>query len=144
MATKAFLDKGPSLHLKWDELACKDGTPYPQKFILDGRIFRLASMFEDIRMVWNKPIEILSAYRTESHNKKVGGARNSQHLLGRALDLRPPKGIKIDDFYTQIKMNVDDFGIHGLGKYPTFVHVDFRPINKLVVWRGNGVKDSHA
>lgn len=138
------MDKGPSIHLTWAELACKDGTAYPQKYILDGRIFRLAAMFEDIRMIWNKPIEILSAFRTPSHNRKVGGAKQSQHLYGRAIDLRPPKGVKLVDFYNIIKQNTDEFGIHGLGRYDTFVHVDFRPIEKLIVWRGNGPKDSNA
>lgn len=138
----SLVSKGPSQNLTWKELACKDGTPYPDKFILDGRIFKLAAIFEDIRHIWGKPITILSAFRTPAHNKKVGGARNSQHLHGRALDLAPPKGIKLDDFYEAIKKNVDHFGITGIGKYKTFVHVDIRPTDKLVVWRGNGVKDS--
>lgn len=32
-------------------------------------------------------IQIRSAYRSKSHNERVGGARNSQHLKGKALDL---------------------------------------------------------
>lgn len=139
---RLFLDKGPSKNIKWAELACKDGTPYPQRFILDGRIFKLALVFEDIRQIWNKPITILSAYRTTKHNKAIGGAVNSQHLQGRALDLRPPLGISIKQFYDTIKLNSSDFGIHGLGKYKTFVHVDIRPVDRLVTWSGTGVKDS--
>lgn len=137
-----LVNSGPSQHLTWKELACKDGTPYPDKFILDGRIFKLAAVFEDIRHLWGKPITILSAYRSPTHNKKVGGARNSQHMQGRALDLAPPKGVKIGDFYETIKNNADKFGITGIGKYKTFVHVDVRPTDKLIVWRGTGVKDS--
>ncbi len=136
------MGNGPSVHLTWKELGCKDGTPYPKKFILDGRVFKLAAVFEDIRGIWNKPITIHSAYRTPEYNKKIGGARNSQHVQGRALDLAPPKGIKLDDFYNKIKSNASEFGIHGLGKYTTFVHVDIRPVDRLVVWYGNGVKDS--
>jgi len=124
-------------------LACKDGTPYPDEFKLDGRVFQLAAVFEDIRRVCgNKPIRINSAYRSPAHNKKIGGARNSQHLHGRALDLVPPKGMSVDKFYEIIRLNADDFGIRGLGKYKTFVHIDIRPADKLVVWRGTGVKDS--
>ena len=78
------LANGPSEHLSWKELACKDGTPYPEKFKLDGRVFQLALVFEDIRSIWNKPIVIHSAYRSPEHNRKIGGARNSQHVEGRA------------------------------------------------------------
>ena len=134
---------GPSSHLSWKELACKDGTPYPDEFIKDGRVFTLALVFEDIRsLCGDKPIRVLSAYRTPEHNRKVGGARNSQHVLGRALDLAPPKNFNVDEFYKLIRANTEDFGIQGLGKYKTFVHVDIRPTTRLVVWSGTGVKDA--
>lgn len=136
----AHIDFGPSSHLSWKELACKDGTPYPSQFILDGRIFRLAAVFEDIRALYRKPITILSAYRTIAHNKKVGGAEHSQHLYGRALDLKPPTGISIEKFYNDIKRNSNYMGIHGLGKYATFVHIDIRPTSKLITWDGSNVK----
>ena len=136
------LEAGPSEHLSWKELACKDGTPYPEKFIKDGRIFKLASVFENIRAMYGLPITINSAYRTPEHNRKIGGARNSQHVQGRALDLHPPKKCPIEKFYNDIRQNADDFGIHGIGHYKTFVHVDIRPSNKLVAWNGNGIKDS--
>lgn len=129
----------PSPHLTWRELACKDGTPYP---INDGTIIKLTNMFESIRSLYNKPIKVVSAYRTVSHNKKISGARNSQHLLGKALDLKPPNGITVDIFYNDIKSNAKLFGIGGIGKYKTFIHVDIRKSSKLVVWFGSGVKDS--
>lgn len=133
---------GPSEHLSWQELACKDGSSYPDTYISDGRAARLATLFENIRAIYDKPIEVLSAYRTISHNRSIGGAKNSQHLYGRALDLRPPKGVGVDRFYRNIKMYVDQFGIKGLGKYKTFVHVDIRPSSKIVYWFGSGAKDS--
>jgi uncharacterized protein YcbK (DUF882 family) len=136
------MPNGPSTNLSWKELNCKDGTEYPTKFILDGRAFKLAAAFEDIRRLYNKPITVLSAYRSPTHNVKIGGARNSQHLQGRALDLKPPKGVTVDAFYDAIKRNAAEFGIGGIGKYKTFVHIDIRPTLKLAVWRGNGVKDS--
>lgn len=136
------MESGPSPHLAWKEFDCKDGTLYPKKFILDGRVFRLANVFESIRAIWNKPILIHSAYRSPEHNRTVGGARNSQHLQGRALDLAPPAGVKLITFYTIIRENTEEWGIHGLGKYKTFVHVDIRPTDKLITWSGSGVKDS--
>jgi len=130
---------GPSTHLTWEELACKDGTPYPEEFKLDGRVFILALVFEDIRAIYRKPIIILSAFRTTTWNAKVGGAKFSQHIQGRALDLKPPFNVDVNKFYKDIKDNADCFGIHGLGKYLTFVHVDIRPIDNLVTWNGPGV-----
>lgn len=134
---------GPSTHLSWKELACKDGTPYPEIW-RDTRGKNLGILFEKIRSLYCKPITVLSAYRTAEHNKKVGGARNSQHLYGRALDLKPPKGVNLFHFYENIRANTKHFGITGLGKYKTFIHVDIRPSNRLAVWSGSGVKDSRT
>lgn len=137
------MTKGPSPHLTWKELSCKDGTEYPERFIEDGRVFKVAQMFEAIRLLCGeKPITVLSAYRTPSWNRKIGGARNSQHLEGRALDLRPPKGMSVEMFFALIRSGAEAMGIGGIGLYNTFVHVDTRPVSKLVVWSGNGVKDS--
>lgn len=99
-------------------------------------------MFEFIRSMWGKPIKVLSAYRTPSWNKKIGGARFSQHMNGRALDLRPPNGVTVDEFYEAIRRIAMSTAIRGIGKYPTFVHVDTRPSDRLVIWRGSGAKDS--
>lgn len=136
---------GPSKHLTWKELACKDGTPYPEEFIKDGRVYTLSNVFESLREHFGgKPIEILSAYRSAEHNRKVGGARNSQHVQGRALDLRPPKGYTLEQFYKEIlwlaKNKLHD--IKGIGKYKTFIHIDVRPTNTLAHWSGAGMKDA--
>lgn len=136
-----MLSKGPSDHLYWSELACKDGTPYPSQFIADGRALQLAVMFENVRSIWNKPLIVGSAYRTPNWNRKVGGAKNSQHLHGRALDLKPPRGINSRLFYEEIRKNAKAFGIFGIGLYPTFVHVDIRPTLRIVYWKGSGVED---
>lgn len=136
------MNSGPSKNLSWSELRCKDGTEYPQVW-RDSRAIKLALMFETIRGCWNRPIKINSAYRSESWNRKIGGARFSQHVQGRALDMEPPNGIELDEFYKTILEFVDELGIRGIGLYKTFVHVDIRPSDKLIVWKGNGVKDSN-
>jgi uncharacterized protein YcbK (DUF882 family) len=134
--------KGPSPHLTWGELGCKDGTPYPEKWRAT-RALHLAEEFERIRQVFgNNPITIGSAYRTETYNRKVGGARNSQHVEGRALDLYPPKGWSLEKFTAGILeiARSPKSRIYGVGKYPTFVHVDIRPApaaDRLTVWQGN-------
>lgn len=132
----------PSAHLSWRELACKDGTSYPLAWTARAR--ELAAAFEAVRRAaGDTPIAILSAYRTPEHNRRVGGARNSQHVQGRALDLRPPNGMTVDAFYRLIvglaRASVPS--IRGIGKYKTFVHIDIRPGAHLALWRGAGVKE---
>ena len=133
----------PSKHLSWKELECNNGVAYPHRFIYDGRVFELAQVFEDIRhLCGDKPITVISAYRTPEWNKRVGGARLSQHVQGRALDLKPPKGFTVLEFFRLIKANYKDFGIHGIGLYPTFVHIDIRPTNNLAAWSSKMAKES--
>jgi lysozyme family protein len=44
---------------------------------------------ESYRELVGGPVRVVSAYRDPAHNTKVGGARNSQHLHGNAVDLDP-------------------------------------------------------
>lgn len=127
---------GPSNNLTWKELACRDGTPYPEDFITDGRVYKLAHVFENIRKLWgNRPLVIDSAYRTVEHNKSVGGAPSSQHVQGRALDIRPLDG-KAHVLYTIINNHAIALGVRGIGLYKTFIHVDIRPTDTIAFWSG--------
>jgi uncharacterized protein YcbK (DUF882 family) len=129
---------GPSEHLTWTELACHDGTLYPVNW-RETRAVALAHEFEEIRrLCGGKPITILSAYRTVVYNRKIGGAKYSQHIQGRALDLRPPAGMPVSVFHHRILQysKTDGSKLRGLGLYSTFVHVDIRPTPTLVRWTG--------
>src|SRR5690625_4924240 len=70
----------------------------------------------------NKPMIITSGYRTPSHNKRVGGASNSQHLYGRAADIKV-RGVSPSTVYSKADKI---FSKGGVGKYSTFTHVDTR------------------
>ena len=135
---------GPSPHLAWSELACHDQahTPYPDEYRGD-RAVNLARLFEAIRaQCGHRPIRILSAYRSVAHNRKVGGARHSQHVQGRALDLRPPAGMSLDAFYRICRDCVRRIqgAAGGIGRYQTFVHVDVRPGVRMAAWNGRNAK----
>ena len=139
----------PSAHLSWAELACKDTacTPYPQGYREDGRLDELVTLFEAIRALWGVPLEVLSAYRTPAHNRSIGGAPQSQHVQGRALDLRPPGAMTPAAFYEAI-LAAQFPMLGGIGRYRTFVHVDVRPIatgGRLARWNGGAqLKDDRG
>lgn len=60
---------------------------------------RLIKAFELLRTsCGNRALNITSAYRCQTHNKKVLGIKNSYHTIGSALDLVPPKNMPIDEF----------------------------------------------
>lgn len=130
-------------HLRWRELACSDGTPYPARWT--QRAWRLAQVFEAIRAIWDRPIRIGSAYRTAEHNRAIGGSVNSQHVLGLALDLCPPAGVPVEAFWAEVRLRAlhdpdptwQEVG--GLGRYPAWgIHVDLRPRvdGRLAEWEG--------
>lgn len=128
---------GPSLHLSWKELACHDGTVYPVNWRGDRAVL-LGQAFEAIRAAVGQPLIVLSAYRTPKFNRRIGGAKMSQHVEGRALDLEIPEGFTVDTFEQLVHASAKtpNSVIRGIGIYPTFLHMDVRPIEKLLVWVG--------
>lgn len=134
------MSNGPFIFLSWAELACHDGTEYPTEW--PDRAIALARAFEAVRLEYGAPIRILSAYRTTLHNKRVGGARNSQHVEGRALDLAPVgrKGIaKLHAAVEQVARRGDS-PIRGIGVYPSFIHIDTRAGDRIARWQGGRPK----
>ena len=72
----------------WGE-ATKNGTRIPvNRRIVDG-ILQSADMMQDIReRLGDRPIIVTSWYRDPITNRRVGGARQSQHLTGKAVDFK--------------------------------------------------------
>ena len=115
-------------HFTWEEAKCKDGTEVPED--LRGNVISVASNIETLRKaLGGVPINVHSWYRTKSYNAKIGGALNSQHLQGKAVDISTkeftPLEIKntIEELIKDGKMNEG-----GIGLYKTFVHYDIRGI----------------
>lgn len=65
---------------------------------------------------------VTSAFRTKEQNDACNGSRNSQHLTGDAVDLKPVD-LSVDGFILKIKDS--SFKFDQLIKYRTFVHVSF-------------------
>ena len=114
------------------EFRCKDGT---DTVMVDET---LTVVLQCIREHFGKPVTITSGYRTPAHNAAVGGAKSSQHLLGRAADIRVA-GVSVEDVAAYTESLMPDWG--GVGRYPAkagraagWVHVDTRADKAR--WRG--------
>lgn len=109
------------------EFRCKDkaGTPVPDDLI--PNVTALANSLQVLRDYLNVPIQIVSGYRTEEHNREQGGVKDSQHLLAKAADI-VVKTLKPEDVAEVIEMLIDNKRIlqGGIGVYPGFVHYDIR------------------
>lgn len=106
------------------EFRCRDGS---DAIMVDEA---LTVLLQAIREHFNKPITITSGYRTAAHNAAVGGAKSSQHLLGRAADIQV-QGVSVEDVAAYAEALMPDWG--GVGRYPVkagrakgWVHVDTR------------------
>lgn len=132
------LARGPSPNLSWEEMNCNDGTPYPEDWRLE-RAIPLAYEFQLIRRQVGGPIHIGSAFRSETWNRKNKGARKSQHVQGRALDLTCPRELAISDFLDLVLLVADrgSSRIKGIGIYPSFIHIDTRPTSRRARWSGS-------
>ena len=95
-----------------------------------------------IREKIGKAVNITNAYRTESHNKRVGGASNSYHLYGMAADIYV-KGVDVNT----LAKTIDNMfpTTYCVIAYPKkgFVHFDVRAKKYRAVNNGTEVKVDH-
>ena len=113
-----------STNFKVKEFACKDGS---DPIFIDSE---LVEILQKIRNHFKKPVTITSAYRTPPHNSREGGTTYSQHLYGKAADIKiagvTPK--KVADYAETLLDN------GGIGIYNTFTHIDVRSVKSR--WQG--------
>lgn len=114
------------------EFRCKDGS---DEILVDEA---LVLLLQCIREHFGKAVTITSGYRTPAHNAKVGGTRFSQHLYGRAADIRV-QGASVEEVAACAERLLHGCG--GVGRYPAkagraagWVHVDTRA--EKARWRG--------
>lgn len=118
-------NKKLSTNFRVKEFACTDGS---DPIFVDSD---LVNVLQKIRTHFGKAVTITSAYRTPTKNKAVGGKIYSQHLYGKAADIKvkdvTPQ--KVAQYTEKLLPNTG-----GIGIYNTFTHVDVR--KSKARWRG--------
>ena len=106
------------------EFQCKCGCEMPA--LVKENIQELALNLQILREIVGA-LNLTNAYRCKEHNSTVGGSENSQHLVGKAADIKSPgtEPSEIADI-TEVLMDTKKLKIGGVGRYNTFTHIDIR------------------
>jgi uncharacterized protein YcbK (DUF882 family) len=112
-------------NFKISEFQSKCGTPMPPE--VQRNIQRLCNNLQVLRDELGLPITISSGYRSPEHNKRIGGAVKSTHILGLAADFKV-KGMKPADVAVVIERLIKEGKMEqgGLKAYATWIHYDCR------------------
>ena len=109
-----------------------DNTP-PQAVM--RAILRTATGMEGVRTLLGAPIIISSGYRSTALNKAIGGASNSQHMKGEAVDFICPgygSPLKICKAIVASGIKFDQLIQEG-----KWVHISFSDANRREVLTAN-------
>lgn len=85
------------------------GEPCPSG--CEANLNYLLECINKLRLLWNKPMIVTSGYRTVLHNKAIGGAKLSNHVTCRALDIQDLDGslkafCRLNDYKALIDCNL--------------------------------------
>ena len=100
-----------------DEILERDTANYRFEDEVNSRVnpvllTKLTSISQKMK---NHKFIITSGYRDHSHNQRVGGAKNSEHLTGNAIDIST-SGLDVSKL---IELAIKE-GFTGIGIYPRF------------------------
>lgn len=128
-----MLDKAGVKHFTADELFFRGASDEtlnlntaPPKELWKNMI-PTAVAANEAREKLGAPIKVRSAYRSPAYNRRIGGARASQHMKFTALDLGTDKPAQL--YKILLEMRRDGKFKGGLGLYRSFVHLDTRGVN---------------
>lgn len=85
----------------------------PSKDVQANLEYLVNNVLDKVREIYGKPIKVNSGYRSTLVNKKVGGASNSQHTKGEAVDITGGNKVENKMIYEIIK---------NLGKYDQLIN----------------------
>lgn len=88
----------------------------------DLHVKALQAMRDNIK----RPIDVNSGYRQSDYNKKIGGDRNSAHLLGLATDIKPLQGLEAVDVIKAWRAALAASGINqgAINVYDSYYHLE--------------------
>ncbi|MBD1844532.1 N-acetylmuramoyl-L-alanine amidase [Cyanobacteria bacterium FACHB-63] len=115
-----------SAHFSLSEFTSRDGTVVPEQF--RGNIQQVMDNLEVLRHeLGDRPLRIISGYRSCTQNTRVEGAEKSRHLCGQAADIQV-EGVDPGIVHSTIERLIAAGRMQqgGLGLYDTFVHYDVR------------------
>jgi uncharacterized protein YcbK (DUF882 family) len=109
---------------------------HPEQSEIDPRV---RSLLDKLATNLGLPgFTIQSGYRSPSYNKRVGGAKKSQHMRRDAVDVAYPSYVKTDEDRYAFARSLYQQGFTGIGIYDGWVHADLGP------QRGWGQKGNSA
>jgi len=99
----------------------------------------LVRKLQKLRGRLGRPVIITSAYRCGERNRQVGGAKQSQHLEGKAADISLHNQTAT---IGQVASMARDIGFTGIGYYNNFIHLDVRELptgrKAPIIWDQRG------
>ena len=110
------------------EFQCKCGCEMPE--FVKKNVEELAKDLQVIRDKVGIGFTPNSAYRCPKHNQIIGGVKTSQHLKGKAADIKI-KGIEPSEVADLVEdlMKTEAITKGGVGRYNSFTHIDIRGTN---------------
>jgi len=112
-------------YFKRKEFECKCGCGFAA---VDTELLKVLT---DVRETFGVPLVITSGNRCAKHNANIGGAPNSSHVLGLAVDFRPYHHVEgFAEYISNIRKYLrdkypDKYGV--ASKESSFVHLDVKP-----------------
>ena len=88
-------------------------------------------MLDAARKIYSKPMHVNSGYRSEAHNKKVGGVSSSSHLKGLAADISCKNS---NERFYMLQAFIKA-GFKRIGVADSFIHIDNdKDKSQNVIW----------
>jgi len=88
-------------------------------------------MLDNARELYSKPMRVNSGYRTKEYNTKIGGVKNSSHILGLAADISCKSS---SDRFAMLNAFIQA-GFKRIGVASNFIHVDIdKNKSQNVIW----------
>lgn len=111
---------------KYSDFSCKCGAKHASPMSLDF-VFKLQKMQDILGNKFDIASNISSGFRCTEHNKRVGGAKASMHLYGRAVDIEV-KDSKLRYLIVEAAQKV---GMGDVSLASNFIHIDDRDTKQM-------------